>query len=148
MIYTSYFANIKNIPSHIYKISIARYSDKFPDIPRYEKLMPSAQLLALIKKGVYNQFRYTKKFNAQLYSLDIDEVIEELNEMSGGRDIVLLCYESPDKFCHRQLVAKWMVDNYIRCQEYGEPELTRQEWLSKLGKSDEDLGRELCNICP
>ena len=149
MIYTSYFANCRNIPSDIFKVSIARYSDRFPDIPKYEKLMPAKDLLYKIKNGIYNQFQYTKKFNAYLSSIDPEDIVEELNTMSGGRDIVLLCYEAPDKFCHRQLVCKWFVDNFIRCQEYGQPELTSREWLAKLGVTDEELRNfDICPVCP
>ena len=146
MIYTSYFANLRNIPETIFRVSIARYSDKFPDIPRFEELMPSSQLLMFIKKGIYNQYQYTKKFNSYLYSLDPEVIVDKLNNLSGGRDIVLLCYETPDKFCHRQLVSSWLVNNYIRCQEFGTPELTSDQWLRKLGRSDEEL--PYCPTCP
>lgn len=148
MIYTSYFANVRNIPESIFRVSIARYSDKFPDIPRYEPLMPSKQLLFKVKHGIYNQFRYTKEFNSYLYSLDAEKVAEDLNKLAGGRDVVLLCYEKPENFCHRQLVAKWLIDNYIRCQEYGQPELSSQEWLAKLGFTDEEIGKtSICSEC-
>lgn len=149
MIYTSYFANCRNLPQSAYKISIARYSDRFPDIPRFEKLMPAKDLLYKVKHGIYNQFQYTKKFNAYLNTLDAEEIVEELNELSGGRDIILLCYEGPDKFCHRQLVCKWLIDNFIKCQEYGQPELTSREWLYKLGLTDEELRKlDICPECP
>lgn len=147
MIYTSYFANVDKIPNHIFKISIARYSDRFPDIPRYEPLMPSKQLLMFIKRGIYNNYQYTKKFNSYLCGLDADSVVEDLFKLSNGRDVVLLCYETPDQFCHRQLVAKWLIDNYIPCQEYGEPELSSKEWLYKLGFTDEELVNNLCKGC-
>ena len=41
--------------------------------------------------------------------LDINEYI----------DIALVCYEAPDKFCHRHLVADWFNKAGYRCEEYG-----------------------------
>ena len=32
----------------------------------------------------------------------------ERNLQKIGKDIILLCYETPEKFCHRHSVAKWL----------------------------------------
>lgn len=33
-------------------------------------------------------------------------------------NIVLLCYEKPTDFCHRHLVAQWLIENGFECKEY------------------------------
>ncbi len=63
---------------------------------------------------------YIDCFNKQvLNNLNTDKVLEELYELSNYKDIVLLCYETPDKFCHRQLVADWLNKSGCPCEEYG-----------------------------
>jgi uncharacterized protein (DUF488 family) len=138
---------MRNLPSNLFKVSIARYSDKF-DVPKYDKLAPSGSLLYKVKNGIYNQFQYIREFNHYLTTIDPETVAEELNQMSGGKDVVLLCYESPNKFCHRQLVASWFVMHGIRCMEYGQAELTNDEWLRKMGFSEAEIrSNHICLNC-
>lgn len=139
VIYTSYFGNLENLPKNLVKISIARYSDSFPNIPRYEPLMPSKSLLFKIKKGIIGEFMYAKLFNQHLYSLDMEKVISDLVEIAGENDIVLLCYETPDKFCHRKLIAKWFMGEFVECIEYGGKRISRSEWLRDLGVTEKEL---------
>lgn len=139
VIYTSYFGNIKNLPRNLTKISIARFSDKFPDIPRYEPLMPSKGLLYKIKNGIIKEFQYVRSFNAQLANLDLDQVMADLTEIAGENDVVLLCYESPTDFCHRHLVSKWLRDEFIESIEYGSDRIKKSDWMKQLGVTDEDL---------
>ncbi|NTV02456.1 MAG: DUF488 domain-containing protein [Chlorobiaceae bacterium] len=35
-----------------------------------------------------------------------------------GEDVVLLCFERPSDFCHRQLVSKWLRQYGVPCVEY------------------------------
>ena len=48
-----------------------------------------------------NKFYIREYYDQVLKNLDIDEVYNELNER------ILLCYERPENFCHRQIVAAW-----------------------------------------
>ena len=55
---------------------------------------------------------YSKKYiDTVLYNLNPIRVIEEL-----GDNAVMLCYETPDKFCHRHLVARWLKMNIPHIQ--------------------------------
>lgn len=45
-----------------------------------------------------------------LVDLDPQQVYKDLKAMSKGKDVALVCYETPQKFCHRHLVAKWLED--------------------------------------
>lgn len=39
---------------------------------------------------------YTPKFNAILAKLDVNKVVEDLNNLANGKDIILLCHEGGD----------------------------------------------------
>ena len=117
-IYTSYFANLRNLPSDVYPISIARKTPKWFTGLSIKVLAPSFRLL--------NQYhsdgdtdRYTKDYNDEVLTfLYAPKLVQFLNVRSGGKDVVLLCYEAPDKFCHRHLVSDWLNRNGFKCQEY------------------------------
>jgi hypothetical protein len=46
------------------------------------------------------------------FTLDYIKILSHLNPKmvaeSLGPDAVLLCWEGPDKFCHRRLIAEWL----------------------------------------
>lgn len=110
MIYTSYFAN-KDKPDDFSLISIARFTPNWFYSYRYDLLSPSVDLLSRYKSGIISDSEYTKEFNSYLNSLDCEEVYNDLISISGSHNIVLLCYEKPDRFCHRHLVSKWLSCN-------------------------------------
>lgn len=106
-IYTSYFANLKNIPDDVVPISICRKPPSGYNGLEYKRLAPSSSLLSAWKKEP-DEKAYRKVFNNILNRLDHRMVLGDLIHLSGGRDIVLVCYEGPSKFCHRHLVAEWL----------------------------------------
>ena len=111
-IYTSYVANIKNLPDNLFPILITR-GGKNINLPRYEKLAPTWELIKLAKNG--HTEKYTELFNEYLGTLDVDIILKELQALSKEKDIVLICFEKPSDFCHRHLVAKWL-SNHIDMQ--------------------------------
>ncbi len=64
---------------------------------RYLPLAPDREWLDLPPD------EYTPLYKARLDALDPQQVAQAL-----GEDAVLLCWEAPDKFCHRFLVAWWL----------------------------------------
>lgn len=118
MIYTSYFANLKNLPSDIIPISICGKAPTGYHGIQYKKLAPKYDFFMQWKLNHDNEY-YIRCYNEQvLAALDPHEVYAELNTLSGGREFVLVCYERPEDFCHRHLVAKWLVSNGYPCVEY------------------------------
>lgn len=114
-IYTSYFANLKNLPANYYITGIVRY------LPRYVKKIPNYRVLAPSQDTFQTEItsQYTKKFLGQLEQLDARTVYNELEILADGRDVILLCYEKPGDFCHRRLVAEWLSKNLqIEVPEY------------------------------
>ena len=117
MIFTCNFANWRKIPIPVTPISIAIKTPDAFECLNYPKLFPTSELLYLYKNGIIGERKYTESYRAQILGpLKTHEVIEELYAMRKDDDsgIVLLCYESSSKFCHRHLVRKWLEkDNFI-----------------------------------
>jgi len=92
---TSYFGAKKNDPR---AVSIARGNPRGFKGRKYLPLAPSWELIKITDEKEYTE-RYRKEV---LNLLDPRQVVEDLRE-----DAILLCWEKPDKFCHRRLVAEW-----------------------------------------
>lgn len=107
-IYTSYYANLKNIPEDIVPISIAGKSPDFYTGLEYKKLAPKYGFFQEWKKNKDNSFYEEHFTNEVLNHLSPIVVYKELKKLSNGKDVVLICYENPKSFCHRKLVAKWL----------------------------------------
>ena len=115
-VYTSYFANIKKLDKDKYTfVSISRFFPYYMrglGIKEYLKLAPPADLLMRTNSGVIDEEQYTIEFNEHLDTLEPENVIADLVFIDEDeKDVVLLCYEARDKFCHRHLVSKWLTDN-------------------------------------
>ena len=122
MIYTTYFANLKKLPKNVHPISICGKAPDWYDGLQYKKLAPKYDFFMKWKETGDNDY-YIKCFEEQVLSkLNPHEVVEELVGMldiNEDIDIALVCYEAPDKFCHRHLVADWFNKAGYNCEEYG-----------------------------
>jgi uncharacterized protein YeaO (DUF488 family) len=106
-IFTTYFANLSRINrSNYLVISIARYDKGLGDIHEI-LLAPSKDLLNDIKSGRINEEEYTERYISQLNKIGINNIVEYLKYLliKEGKDILLVCYESPEKFCHRHILS-------------------------------------------
>ena len=66
---------------------------------RYKPLAPPKELIKIEDETLFR-----KLYHEQVLSkIDPATVYQEL-----GEDAILLCWESPDKFCHRRVVAEWL----------------------------------------
>ncbi len=133
MIYTSYYANLRNLPKTVIPIAISRKVPIYYQGLIYKKLAPPLWLVLDYKQSG-DQVFYTRMYrNDILNKLNKLEVIHDLAELigcenttagfpfcfDGGVDIALICYESPEKFCHRHIVAEWLnEDNAIIVNEW------------------------------
>jgi len=100
---TSYFAKSSKNPD---AISIALSSPKWYAGKEYKKLAPPYWLLKKVKED-HDEAYYTEQYQKEvLDKLDPKTVFEEL-----GENAVLLCWEAPNRFCHRKLVAKWLQEH-------------------------------------
>lgn len=86
------------------RISIARYAPR--NTPAgyhvYSKLAPGSWFNSV------SVSRYIELYeNEILAKLNPEKTWDELSALAGAHEPVLLCWEKPDEFCHRQLVARW-----------------------------------------
>ena len=110
-IFTSFFGNKNNIPSNILKVSIASESPKNYNGVTYKSLAPNAIDTIDLKYGRINFETYKRRFNKKLSKLDVRKIVNTLKSLSMGMDVVLLCHESNNEYCHRKLVSNWINKN-------------------------------------
>ena len=123
MIYTSYFAQLRNLSKDIIPISICGKAPNWYNGYEYKRVAPNYNILMKYKQD-YNEQDYIKNFNEQiLNNITINEFVNDLIkllEIEKGQkvNICLLCYEKPTDFCHRHLVSKWLNENGLKCEEW------------------------------
>lgn len=134
MIYTTYFANLKNLPENIIPVSICgKAPDGYKGL-QYKKLAPKYSFFSKWKETGDNQY-YIDCYKSQvLDKLSVGQVIDTLSTAlpefvmrysasfitlpHSEFHIALVCYETPEKFCHRHLVSEWFRQNGIPCCEW------------------------------
>lgn len=159
MVYTSYYAQMRNFPSTGFKaISISRGVPQFYRGERLLELAPPSYVLSYYKNNIDKcntekeksalESWYDREYVKHLENIGIDK-IKELLEIKGeiGEDIwksmdtnlVLLCYEKSADFCHRNLLSNFL-RNYLKveCREISKEELLYYKDLkNKLEKEIE-----------
>lgn len=118
MIYTSYFARLKNLPKDIAPIAICGGVPKFYNGLVFKDLAPEYESFKEYKKDGNEEVFSEKYKRLVLAKLNVSEVVQKLYKLSGGRDVCLLCYEKTGSFCHRHLIAEWLLENGYECEEY------------------------------
>lgn len=115
-IYTSYFAAQRRIPDHVIPVSICLKAPYWYKGLQYKVLAPSSDIFSQHKANPV-ECTYKSRFNNEILgSLEQEHVVKELECLSNGNDVVLLCYEKPTSFCHRHLIAAWLnefLDNNV-----------------------------------
>ena len=118
IIYTSYFANSKKLhKDNIVVIGIALYPPKWFAGPSLKMVSPSYDIL----HNSQDHEDYEKRFFSEILAhRDPKVFLSNIERLANGKDVALCCYEKPDDFCHRHLVAKWMNEKLgLQIQEYG-----------------------------
>lgn len=105
-VYTSYFANVKNLPNPEQAISIARYAPPFWHGKNLLCLAPTTDLLQDYREGKITWGEYSGRFLLQLRRVDPYSVIDMV------KGSVLLCWEKDFTTCHRTLVLEWLADHF------------------------------------
>lgn len=119
MIYTGYYSKIKAYTDAGLKLlSISRTKPGFVknciDVP---PLFPNEKILWGYKKGDIDEMEYTSKYLEQLENIGIDKILKTIEIF--GDDVVLLCWESPEKFCHRHILADYInKHSKLKIKEY------------------------------
>lgn len=104
-VYTSYYGKVQKLrKENILLVNTARKKPNWFFGLSCEKLFPDRGMLKL------DEVEYTKRYEAILSRLAPMQVYRELDTMMrnyGASAVALVCWEKPEKFCHRHLVAKW-----------------------------------------
>lgn len=129
-IYTSYFANLKNLEKeNVFPIGICCYPPKWFKGPNLGSIAPTPDILEKCKSS---HAEYEKRYRAEVLSIfkDINILINRISYISGGKDVALCCYEKPSDFCHRHIVAKWLGEQAgIEVKEFEKTEEIKMEPL-------------------
>lgn len=123
MLYTSYFSLIKRLKENgLVPIAICGgLPDGYHDL-WYPKLAPSWSIYSEWKSN-YDAVRYRQRFFKEILSKRRPEqVYHDLYTLAGETtDFAMICYEKPNDFCHRHLVAEWLSSYGYPCQEWIDP---------------------------
>ena len=128
MFYTSYFANLKSLPSYMIPISICGKAPDWYHGLQYKRLAPKYDFFMKWKKNHDNEYYIEQYKSRVLESLDFWKVYDELYTLAESQcdrrayEICLICYEKSNDFCHRHLVSDWFNQNGILCEEFVEKE--------------------------
>lgn len=148
MIYTSYFDNLEKLPENVIPVAICGQSPEWYDGLQYKKLAPKYDFFMKWKENQDNDY-YISCYNEQvLDKLELMRVVKEIEQLCGISSdddiyICLLCYEKPEGFCHRHLVAAWLTKNGCECQEFIEP---RSLYVVPTQFDIDDLLIHLCEL--
>ena len=110
-IYTSYFANWRNFPEGSLKIGVTRFPPAYwEDEINLAVLAPSEDLLRRYKNRQIDEYVFKTIYLTELADrgLASKTVRDLLMSVAKKRDIVLCCYEKPEEFCHRHILAEWL----------------------------------------
>lgn len=123
MLYTSYFGNLNKIKKNIEHFnnplicSISNQKPQFLDdtILDWSFLGPTKDLLYLYKQGKIDENIYTLNYlnNINLNWVELNKLFKSVE----NRDVIMLCYEKPDKFCHRHLLSVFINEKGYKCKE-------------------------------
>ena len=158
MIYTSYFAKLKKMPSNFHPVGITLYPPKWYDGPNYRGLAPTKDTLFAYKKSdsvdeSTVEKEYTESFLKETIgsknpereiekavSLLSPEVQDKIREdgipiwESPSEHLVLMCFEKTGDFCHRNIVAKWMREHGIPVREATDEDFERTTCAEEIEK--------------
>lgn len=141
-IYTSYYSapHLRELRGKVTCISISLYPPKGwveKGGLHYYPLCPSPEIFEHVK-STGDHKTYVKELLEHLNQFDARFVYDALMEMSGGKPVILLCYERPQPtvgdyiYCHRQIVSQWFGANLGIVV----PELTQKHVSDLLRKFD------------
>ena len=117
MIYTSYFGKYRGDKG----VSIARWTPNWFAGESMSCFAPSQNLLKWWKtldKKAQNSIDYQMQYYEAYTKETLEPLAPQVHELAKQLDgKVLLCYEKPEDFCHRHIVANWFCKYGYLCDE-------------------------------
>mgnify|MGYP003302754344 CR=1 FL=1 len=99
----------------IIPVSICAYPPYWFNGPNIKELAPPGNIVISIKNNQIDENEYIKIYTNHIYDLinsNKDFIPNIINRYSYQQDIALCCFETPDKFCHRHLLADILNKEY------------------------------------
>lgn len=119
MIYTTYFGKLRTLPPEIVQISIAgKAPDSWTGL-EYKKLAPKYKFFQEWKLTHDDQYYINCYWDQVLNHLDVYTTYHELRGLAQSDDFAIVCYEKPEDFCHRHIVAEWFKREGLQVEEWG-----------------------------
>lgn len=128
MIYTSYYTKMSRLSAED-KIFL-RVSNSQPSWFKHKtipctKFYPEWLLVEGVKNKTITEDEYKQAYLLMLnkdpeFKSKMQDKLKTLQKDNPDKNIVLLCWEAPDKFCHRHILADWLdmgIYEYIDKQE-------------------------------
>lgn len=99
-VYTSYFSNRRNFPDNFEVFSIVQYAPKWSKYRNIKDFAPSATLLRDYKRGDVTDKEYTIRYMLEMSRIDIESILKSIK----SDNVIFVCYEKPNEFCHRHIL--------------------------------------------
>ena len=118
-IYTTNYTKASRLSNkHYLKVSISLIRPREYNGMHIQSLAPKKQLLDDYHNGLSPE-EYEARYREQINKLnDIHALFEIMAKQAKGRDILLLCYEKKNAFCHRHILSDIIFERYgYRIQE-------------------------------
>ena len=118
-IYTTNYTKASRLSNkHYLKVSISLFRPREYNGMYIQSLAPKKQLLDDYHNGLSPE-EYEVRYREQINKLnDIHALFEIMAKQAKGRDILLLCYEKKNAFCHRHILSDIIFERYgYRIQE-------------------------------
>lgn len=138
-IYTTYFSALKNINMNDYYIfKICRKYINADNVISWPQLFPTAEMVEKMKSGEMTEKEYTSLYFKKLSRIHPATMITQMKGYAAGgilssygndwekqpdftdwveKPFLLVCLETPEKFCHRHLIAEWLKANDYKVEE-------------------------------
>ena len=80
----------------------------------YKTLAPSRNNVFNLKNNNMSQEDFTNAYLDKLKGLDVEQILEDIYDLEGITDseVIFLCYEKSDDFCHRHILREYLNENF------------------------------------
>ena len=157
MLYTSYFAMMRNFPQEgVLPISISRFPPKWYTGACVKNLAPPEDLLKNYKEGFSDAQDYDRRYAEAVLNHHVTESwIKKgteglLPDTLDGKPVwesetdhaVFLCFEKPGDFCHRHLLSEHLRMIGVPCREATKEDFEQWKLKRDLCKEVMEAERE------
>ena len=117
MIYIGYYSKVKDYKKAGYTVVSISRTEPFQVDGKISLLCPDEKILWEYKHGEIDEIEYTCQYKEQLERIGIKNILMAIHKF--GENVVLLCWEAPDKFCHRHILSEYINRNSkLNIREY------------------------------